>query len=203
MEIPLGVDVHCTDGRCGRSTHVILNPANEKITHLVVKGRKPSRVERMVPIDWIANTASEVILLNHSREDFEKLGPFRPTDFVYTEIAMHATDPRLTALWSYVVPVKRIVDDTVKRIPPNELAIRRGVTVRATDGNVGRVDEFIVGPSTGFITHLCLREGHIWGQREVSIPVSYIERLDEKAVYLNVDRATIEALPSLPVRRRW
>ena len=37
MDIPLNVDVHCPDGRCGRSTHIIINPATEQVTHLVVK----------------------------------------------------------------------------------------------------------------------------------------------------------------------
>ena len=35
MELPLGVEVHCTDGRCGRSTYIILNPAIDQVTHLV------------------------------------------------------------------------------------------------------------------------------------------------------------------------
>ena len=31
MKFPLNVDVHCPDGRCGRSTHIILNPITEKV----------------------------------------------------------------------------------------------------------------------------------------------------------------------------
>ena len=46
MEIPLNVDVHCSDGHCGRSTYIILNPTTEQVTHLVVKQKQPPAVGR-------------------------------------------------------------------------------------------------------------------------------------------------------------
>ena len=36
MDIPIDAKVRCTDGPCGQSSHVVLMPTNEKITHLVV-----------------------------------------------------------------------------------------------------------------------------------------------------------------------
>jgi hypothetical protein len=95
------------------------------------------------------------------------------------------------------------MDEKVRRIPPGELAVRRGTRVHATDGWVGRVDEFIVGPVSGNITHLCLREGHPWKGRDICIPISLIERIGEKAVYLNVDKEAIASMPSVPVERHW
>jgi sporulation protein YlmC with PRC-barrel domain len=203
MEFSLNVDVHCTDGHCGRSTYIILNPVTEQVSHLVVKSKRPSGVERLVSVKLVANTAAEVILLNCSKEEFRKLESFNQPDFIYTDLPQHATDPNLTLLWPYVVPIKRIIDDKIRRIPPGELAVRRGTRVRATDGRVGRVDEFIVGPVSGNITHLVLREGHPWKGKEVTIPVSQIDRIEEKVVYLKVDKKTIASMPSVPVKRRW
>jgi sporulation protein YlmC with PRC-barrel domain len=203
MEFPLNADVHCTDGRCGRSTHIVLNPATEQISHIVVKERQPSRTERLVPTMLVDRTASELILLNCSKEEFAKLEPFNQTEFVYGDLPHHATDPSLTLLWPYAVPAKRVVDEKMRPIPPGQLAVRRGARVRATDGRVGRVDEFIVEPESGNITHLCLREGQLWGDRVVSIPVSEIDHMEEKVVHLKVDKKSIEAMPSIPVQRRW
>ena len=67
--------------------------------------------------------------------------------------------------------------------------------------DVGRVDEFLVDRETEHITHLVLREGHLWGQKDVTIPVSEIERIEEDTVYLKLDKEEIERLPSIPVRR--
>jgi hypothetical protein len=203
MKFPLDVDVHCTDGLCGRSTHIILNPVTEQVSHIVVKEDQPPGVERLVSVKLITSTAAEVILLNCTKEIFAKLEPFNQPDFIYTDVPQHATDPSLTLLWPFVVPVKRIVDDKVRRIPPGELAVRRGARVRATDGWVGRVDEFIVGPVSGNITHLVLRESHPWKEKDITIPVDQIDHIKENTVYLKIDKNTIASMPSIAVKRRW
>jgi len=77
-----------------------------------------------------------------------------------------------------------------------------GAWVEATDGRVGRVDEFLVNPLNDHITHLVLREGHLWGQKDVTIPVSEIERIDGNTVYLKLDIRQVEALPAVPLKQR-
>lgn len=203
MEFPLNVDVHCVDGHCGVSTHIILNPVSEQISHFVVKEKGGASIERLVSIKLVTNTAAEVILLSCTCAEFAKLEPFNQTDFLYANLPQHASDPSLTMLWPFVVPVKRIVDDRIRCIPPGELAIRRGTRVRATDGFVGHVDEFIVGPVSGNITHLVLREGHPWKEKDITIPLANIDRIEEKVVHLKIDKETIAAMPSVPVKRRW
>ncbi len=81
--------------------------------------------------------------------------------------------------------------------------MRRGTRVRATDGWVGRVDEFIVGPVSGNITHMVLREGHSWKEKDITIPVMYIDRIEGDVVYLKIDKKTIASMPSVPVKRPW
>ncbi|MCP4347714.1 MAG: hypothetical protein GY795_19600, partial [Desulfobacterales bacterium] len=60
-----------------------------------------------------------------------------------------------------------------------DLAVRMGTQVRATDGRVGEVNEFVVNPENWQITHMVLREGLPWDKKQVSIPVSEIERIEE------------------------
>jgi hypothetical protein len=50
---------------------------------------------------------------------------------------------------------------------------------------------------------LVLREGHLWGQKDVTVPVSKIKRIEEEDVYLDLDKAGIETLPAIPIRRWW
>jgi sporulation protein YlmC with PRC-barrel domain len=203
MDLPLDVEVHCSDGRHGRSTHVILNPATEKITHLVVRERRPSRVARLVPVSWIANSTPDVILLNQPKEAFDQLEPFSQTDFIYKDVPHYATDPKVTFMWPYVVPARRMVEATHRRVAPGELVVRRGAKVRATDGRVGKVDEFIVDASDGTITHLVLRERYLLSQREVAVPLSHISLIEEGVIHLGLSKKEVEALPAISVRRRW
>ena len=67
---------------------------------------------------------------------------------------------------------------------------------------MGWVDEFLVDPEDGYITHLILREGHLWGQKDVTIPVSEIERIEENTVYLKLNKRDVGKLPAIPIRRR-
>ena len=202
MEFPLNAEVHCADGRAGRSTYIIVDPTTEKVTHVVVRERQPSRVERLVPVKLVTNTAAELILLNCSLEQFSNLESFNQTHFIHGDLPHHATDPALTLLWPHATPAKRTVGDRVRAIPPGELAVHRGARVRATDGRIGRVDQFLVDPDSGNITHLCLREGHLWEGKQVCIPVSAIDRIREKVVDLKIDKETVAALPSIDIQSR-
>jgi hypothetical protein len=202
MDIRLNVDVHCTDGRSGRSTYIILNPITERLTHLVVKEQWPSRTERLVPIDWIAITTRDVIVLNKAREDFTQLEEFAQTEFVYRDVPHLTSDPKVTMFWPYVASSKQVIDQEVRRIPYDDLAVKRGTAVQATDGKAGIVDEFVVDAEDSQISHLVLREGNLLGAKEVIIPISYIDFLGEEGVYLNVDKKTIKSLPSIAVKRR-
>jgi sporulation protein YlmC with PRC-barrel domain len=203
MKFPLNADVHCSDGLCGRSSYVILNPATEQITHIVVKEKQPSRVERLVPVVLVSQTAAQVILLNCTLKEFSALEPFNQTEFVYGDLPHHATDPSLTLLWPYAVPVKRIVDEKIRPIPPGDLAVRRGARVQATDGRVGQIEEFLVDPESGYITHLCVRESRRRGEWRACIPVSEIAEIKEEFVQLKVDKKAVECMTSIPATRCW
>ena len=103
--------------------------------------------------------------------------------------------------WPYYVPEAAVIRREKEHIPAGELAIRRGVGVEAADGHVGRVDEFLINPKNDLITHLVLREGHLWGQKDVTIPVGQIDHYKDNTVYLKLDKHAIEALPAISIRR--
>jgi hypothetical protein len=54
---------------------------------------------------------------------------------------------------------------------------------------VGHVDGLLVDDAGGRLTHVVLEHGHLWGKREVSIPVAHVEavRNDEIALGLTKD----------------
>lgn len=121
--------------------------------------------------------------------------------FAKVELLTSPYDIPRVMMWPYAVSLLPFLTEH-RQIPTGELAVRRGYTVRALDGAVGRMDEFLVDPETWHVTHLVMREGHLWGQRDVTIPVSQIARIDEGIVYLKLDKRSVEALPAVPVRRR-
>jgi sporulation protein YlmC with PRC-barrel domain len=200
MKIPLNAKVQCTDGPDGRTVQVVVDPVSKRTTHVVVEQEKPPSIERLVPRRLVLGTIDNAIYLNCSREELGKMTPLIEAEFLWAEIpGFNEIHPYL--LHPFVIPGRLMVRQ--ESLPPEELGVRRGARVQATDGKVGRVDEFVVIPTNGEITHLLLREGHLWGSREVSIPISAIERIDGKIVHLWLNKREIRALPSVPVRRPW
>jgi hypothetical protein len=46
-------------------------------------------------------------------------------------------------------------------------------------------------------------EGHLWEAKEISIPISAVQHISEKRVYLNIDKSAVERLPEIPIRRMY
>lgn len=200
MDIPINAEVYCADGLCGHSTYIVLNPTNEEITHFVLRELQFPNIERLVPIQLIIQSIPTKITLRCHKADLSKMDAFIKNEFLYSDLAGYGNDPYL--LWPYAIPDSTGIPIVEEQIPLEELAIRRGATVKATDGHIGKVDEFLVNPENDHITHLILREGHLWGQRDVTIPVSQIDRIEEQTVYLKMDKRAVQTLPTVPVKIR-
>jgi hypothetical protein len=214
MEIPLQAQVECTDGVCGRSVYVLINPVLDQVTHLVVREDPSPNTEYIVPVDVVSETIADTIQLRCSKAELEKMDPFVKTTFIREKVPERnfGYGGGMIGMGSfyympYVTPEITVYEtEKTRQIPPGELAVRRGTRVEATDGYVGRVDEFVVNPENGHITHLVMREGHLWGQKDVIIPLSAMgdPRKDrEDTVFLKLDKHQIESLPAFPVHRRW
>ena len=198
MDIPINAKVNCSDGLFGQSTNVILMPVSEKVTHVVVISGMNPETGYLVPVDHIVESTSDMIRLNCARAEVFKMPVFSQVEFIpANEIGGKGT----TMLWPFFTPEAAYIRVEEEHIPANELVIRRGAGVEATDGPVGRVDEFLINPDNDTITHLVLREGHLWGQKDISIPVSQIDYYQDNTVYLKLDKHAIEALPTIPIRR--
>jgi hypothetical protein len=210
MEIPLNARVECTDGVCGRSVYVLINPVMDKVTHLVVKEDSSPNTEYIVPVDFVTDTIADTIRMRCSKAELEKMDPFIKTTFIEEKVPdRNFGYSGIYGMGSYYympyVTPERTVYQSVEnqQIPPGELTVRRGTRVEATDGYVGKVDEFVVNPENGHITHLVMREGHLWGQKDVIIPLSAMGDNRQDTVFLKLDKHQIESLPTFPLHRRW
>ena len=198
MDIPLNVQVHCEDGLCGHSMEVVLDPKTDKITHLVVKEAHTPHTARLVPISLVRDTTPHLILLGCNREKLAELEPFVAVAAQREEIPHYVGDLGIPVS----VPETWWMTRKHKAIPWGELDVGRHARIEALDGHVGYLDEFLLEPETEHITHLVMREGHLWGEKDVTIPVSEIDRIEEKVIRLKLDKKGVEALPAIPIRRR-
>ena len=206
ISIPLGASVQCSDSVCGTSTYVVVDPVDDKITHLVIRQSEPPHTQRMVPVEWITQTTSNLIQLRCTEKELGYQRAFMTREYVKLQPPdLPAYIPAPLAMgtyrWPYAIPDgEHYLTLEHESVPPGELAVWRGAHVEATDGGIGRVDEFLVDPVDHHITHMLLREGHLWGQRDVSIPISAIDSIEEDIVHLKLSKDEVEGLPAIPIR---
>lgn len=198
MDIPLNARVMSSDGAAGHTTDILVDPQTRTITHLVVRTAGMLGYDVVVPIADVIEATPEQVRVRLSQHELEALPPFEANDAlpIDRDPVAYMGDALL------LDPYASVLLPTHENIPPGEVALRRGDRVEARDGAIGHVDGFLSDPHTDRITHLILREGHLWGARDITIPVGQIERIEDGAVRLTLDKAQVAALPSIPIHWR-
>jgi len=199
----IGSAAACSDGPCGTVSRVVVDPVAREVTHLVIEPEHRSGLGRLVPLDLVDSGAGEV-RLRCTVEEFEKLPHAEETDFLpggsgyqdYTQFEAY--------YWPYyglqggVDPALANASGMITRdtLPPGEVGVRRGETVHATDGEIGKVEGLVVEPTHGHVTHVLLKEGHLWGRKQVAIPIAAVARMDG-GISVTLTKREIEDLPSI------
>ena len=187
-EFTIGARASCSDGPCGEVRRIIFDPAAGTVTHLVIeqKHRVPGR---LVPLDLVDAAAGEVGL-RCTVAEFNVLDPADERDLVEGRGAGIETAPGGSPM-GIPHPARATVEDVV---PPGEAEVSPGDHVHALDGEIGEVQGFLVDPDDQKVTHVLLKEGHLWGRKEVAIPVSAVAGVTE-GIRLNLTMKQVEDLP--------
>ena len=203
MDIPINAEVQCTDGLGGRTNCVLINPITPKVTHVVVREKDFPHTERLVSREMIVETSPDSIRLACTQHELAELESFTEVEYLHDDVPYWTYEAEEYRMWPYVEPEFETIPVDIEQVPPGELTIHRGSGVRDKNNHrVGQVDEFLVDPASGHITHLVLREGHLWDKKDVTIALVEIDRIEDDEVYLKLDKHTIEKLPAVPIRRR-
>lgn len=199
IDIPPHAKVYCQGDLIGTTRYVILDPQNNKITHLVVSpDNDPYYEERLIPISWVKQSSSNDIELSCSCEQF-----FQAERFTETKPAseiQHFLGYDYPA-WPGLTPynIQLILK---KWVPKGELAIQNGSEVQATDGNAGYLDEFVISIPAYHILQLVLRRGRLWGKKEIAVPAEDIEQISQDGtIHLSLDGDALNHFPTIHLQR--
>ena len=197
----IGADASCSDGPCGTVIRVVVNPVEEVVTHLVVEPPHREGLGRLVPLDLVeVDPASGDVTLRCSLEEFGQLAHAEETQYLPgSGIYAGYAASQVFALPYYGLGVGNITPPIVTdTLPAGEVGIRRGQEVHATDGGIGRVQGLVIDRATFHVTHLLLQEGHLWGRKEVAIPISAVTSTST-GIRLRISKQEVADLPSVDV----
>jgi len=152
------------------------------VTHLVVEPKHRQGLGRLVPLDLVSGTATQV-RLSCTQEEFQRLDSAEETQFIRAP-----PDSRIRPARSCLAvlrPGRRGPDPrppepgvsatiTFDTVPAGDAGRRRGDTTR-TDGAIGHVHGLVIGTRpVNHVTACPAAEGHLWGHKDVAIPVSAV-----------------------------
>ena len=197
-QFTIGVEASCTDGPCGTLRRVVIDPVARELTHLIIGPEHPPDAARLVPIELV-DAAAAGLQLRCTVAEFAALNPAEETQFIEGSIEYSAYGSKQEVFWPrYSNRGSYGTEVTVDAIPPGELEVRRGDPVQATDGEIGRVQGLVIDPDSHHVTHVLLQEGHLWGRKEVAIPVSAVTMVQEH-IELSLSKKQVEDLPPVDI----
>ena len=207
MPFRIGADASCTDGACGQVSRIILNPAARQVTHLAVDPKHRQGPGRLVPVDLVDAAAGQ-IRLRCTTAEFQALRPAQETEAVPDlDPTGHGHPDQVN--WALPNPWMRVPrgpgqagapqEVAVDSVPPGEVDVRRDLTVCATDGEIGQAQGLVVEPAGHHVTHVLLQEGHLWGRKEVAIPISAVTKIGTLLIHLSLTRHQVEDLPPVDI----
>ncbi|MEZ4768259.1 MAG: PRC-barrel domain-containing protein [Caldilineales bacterium] len=205
MNIPLNVDVQCTDGEGGRAVAAVLDPVRLTMSHIVVDVKGHGSKEHLVPLEYLTASTPKSISLRCTREELSYFEPFLKMERV-DDMGIGMANAQGLAYAEFQSGISTTDFEMAgggpgyietEAIPANEIATRHGIPVQATDHKVGQLDEFMVDTESGQITHIVLKEGHLFGRKEIPVAADQIDRIGEIEIFLKLSKDEVEALPSL------
>ena len=211
----IGAVAVTSDGYRGEVRAAVIDPVAAVVTHLVVEPVGRSGLARLVPLslaeaeadtdDYDVRAAPGKLRLRCTEAEFKNLDGAEET---LAEFAVGQTVPvqLLPPGWRGTgEPVARGGDiariperETVDVIPPGEVEEHHGDHVHATDGEIGRVEGLIIDPDNHQVTHVLLQDGHLWGHKEVAIPIGAVTDA-EIGIRLNLSKEQVENLPPVDI----
>ncbi len=202
----IGATVRCSDGVCGKMLSAVVDPVARVVTHIVVEPEHRWGLGRLIPLDQVASTDGDVHL-SCTRAEFERYESAEETEFLTEAGAEWGYDGQVLTWPYYGLGLGRLggLDDyggnapqpiVFDKLPVGEVAVRRGQPVEATDGRIGTVQGLVIDPSDGHVTHVSLQEGHLWGRRRVTVPISAVASVGtgDEGVRLNLSKDEVDQL---------
>ena len=202
----IGSEAVGSDGYRGEVLAVVVDPAARTVTHLVVEPRGREGLARLVPLD-LADLADTVgagpdpVRLRCTETEFMNLEPAEET---LAEFVPGYPDPvqLLPPGWRGAGggtadggTILRIPEkETIDVVPPGEVEERRGDHVHATDGDIGGLRGLRIDPGSRRVTHVLVREGHVWGHQDVDVPAEMVAGFGD-GIRLSVTRQQVRDLP--------
>jgi sporulation protein YlmC with PRC-barrel domain len=202
LRFEIGSRVLCADGPCGKLNRVVLDPATENATHLIVTRGVVRRHDVVVPVSAVKEAAGQNVRLKVAGGDLDGYKRYRDVDFRVPVVGWRSDRYAPQHVVYAMSPYEGIGGQSLtpskhyhfhEGIPFNLRAVGKGTKVHNAEGPLGEIDHVLVDCAQGHITHLVVQHGM---RREYRIvPVQMVQAVDDSGLTLLGDHDDLTGLP--------
>ena len=207
MQIKHGVSVFTTDEKeAGRVERVVVHPGTREITHLVVGGSLLFNDSRLIPVQMVASSDEDRVVLLTDKDSLENLQYFEETHFVHPVEGEDTEGSYASPLYWYPPAGMSTMGypgyfafpyttQTEQNLPEELVALKDGAKVTDISGDdIGEIEQVIAEEERDKVTHFVVGWGLLQRSRKL-IPAHWVEGVGENQVRLAVHKREVERLP--------
>jgi uncharacterized protein YrrD len=224
MQFQAGATIVTADGdHVGKIDRVVMDPRTKTVTHLVVRRGWLFKTDKVLPVDSIARTADDRVVLRADAGDLDQLPDFEEKQYILVDeqemvrqaeaaggppVPVASAAPAM--LWYPPVPAgegnvepglgrspgkPRYTRTIEQNIPEDTVALKEGAKVMSADGqHVGDIQEVFVSSETKKATHFLITHGLLLKTQRM-IPIHWVQMVTEDQADLAVSARLVQGLP--------
>lgn len=199
--------------KIGHLDQVVVDPATEEVTHLVVKKGFLFTQARVILAKYIDTTTPDTVILKKGAPDPDAYPLFEETNFVpvgsFEDFKKETSRNARKLLWyqtSVLLPGEHnrsypsdsdnplFYKEKHRNIPDGAVPLEEGAAVTDIAGNdLGKIRDVFVEPESFKVTSILISSGLIKKELKL-IPVNWIKEISEDSVQLYLSKETFENL---------
>jgi sporulation protein YlmC with PRC-barrel domain len=189
--------VDSTGAKVGTVAYVVIKPPEFHMTDIVVSTGALLGRDVVVPTEQVRGMSGGKVHLAIDKNELEALKD-------YVEVHYDQPPETWAAEAGYMYPSQSVLwpagsyypepTSTVINAPPGTVGVRKGMDVVSSDGHrVGTIQAMDSDPSTGNLTDIIVRHGHL-SHHNVPIPCSQVAEIESDQVKLAMTKQAFERM---------
>lgn len=200
LDLTLGTQITCTDQSSGKLVELVVDPATNQVTDLVVQKGLLTKQAWVVPLAAVERVTGHAIQLNFHGDELHTYPAYHATDV--DEPAAGGPQPPNAALAPALGMAAEPTPVVHKRlregIVTGRTVISAKTAIRTAQGDVGALDHVLIDAESGHIAQLVIRQGFF--PKNFRIPREVIAQISADAILLTLSREEVAALPQVESR---
>jgi hypothetical protein len=187
MNILLGMQVRCTGQQSAKVSGLLMRLEDRSVTHLLVK---QGHTEHLVRLHQVQDVVDGVVILDGSALDLKALPLFVHMEYIRTPVLHYDVVPGATRVYEHNEIGAGMM--MTRNIPDGTGVLNHESAVYALDGQIGHLTGAGVDLSTGMISAIGVRTGHLWNSHQIVLPADLLSDISGESLYVARRQADLE-----------